>query len=111
VRYTLPAQSFFVGSAELPESLTSQLDVFAKALSGRGAASGKVRIEVHTDASGSFEANLLLSQRRADAVKAYLVKHGVDAAALKAVGMGSSEPKLSIDPFAAENRRVEIIRL
>lgn len=110
-RYSLPAASFWLGSAELPESLTRQLDVFAEAMRGRGAAAGKVRIEAHTDASGSADANWVLSQRRADAVKAYLVERGVDASMLQAVGMGSSEPKLAANPLAPENRRVEIIRL
>jgi OmpA-OmpF porin, OOP family len=110
-RYSLPAASFWLGSAELPESLTRQLDVFAEAMRGRGAAAGRVRIEAHTDASGSAESNWLLSQRRADAVKAYLVDRGVDASMLQAVGMGSSEPKSAADPLAPENRRVEIIRL
>jgi outer membrane protein OmpA-like peptidoglycan-associated protein len=111
VRYSLPAASFWLGSAELPESLTRQLDVYAEAMRGRGAAASRVRIEAHTDASGAPEANRLLSQRRADAVKVYLVDRGVDASMLQAVGMGSSAPKLAANPFAPENRRVEIIPL
>jgi outer membrane protein OmpA-like peptidoglycan-associated protein len=110
-RYSLPAASFWLGSAELPDSLMRHLDVYAEAMRGRGAAAGRVRIEAHTDASGSAEANRLLSQRRADAVKSYLVDRGVDASMLQAVGMGSSAPKLAANPFAPENRRVEIIPL
>lgn len=111
VRFSLPAVSFLLGSAELPDSLTRQLDVLAEALGERNAATGGLRIEAHTDASGSPQENRMLSQRRADAVKAYLVRRGVNAALLQAVGMGSSAPKLHDDPFAAENRRVEIVRL
>lgn len=110
-RFSLPAASFWLGSAELPDSLMRQLDVYAEAMRGRGAAGGQVRIEAHTDASGSAEANRLLSQRRADAVKSYLVHRGVEASMLQAVGMGSSTPKLAANPFAPENRRVEIIPL
>lgn len=110
-RYSLPAASFWLGSAELPEALTRELDVYAEAMRGNGAAAVRVRIEAHTDASGAPEANRLLSQRRADAVKAYLVDRGVDASMLQAVGMGSSTPKLAANPFAPENRRVEIIPL
>jgi outer membrane protein OmpA-like peptidoglycan-associated protein len=43
-------------------------------------------------------------------VRDYLVKNGADPGMLKAVGMGSKAPKVSNDPAAAENRRVEIGR-
>ncbi len=113
VRFMLPATSFRVGSADLPELLRQQLDVFADVLRGRKgtAAAGRViRVEGHADASGTPEVNQSLSQKRADAVKAYLVGHGADEAMLEAVGRGSSAPKVAGDPFAAANRRVEIGR-
>ncbi|WP_144007053.1 hypothetical protein, partial [Pelomonas sp. KK5] len=45
-RYSLPAATFKAGSAELPDSLKKQLDVFADALKGRSpSASQKVRLE------------------------------------------------------------------
>jgi outer membrane protein OmpA-like peptidoglycan-associated protein len=69
-----------------------------------------VRIEVHTDASGPLEARRSLTQRRADAIKHYLIERGVDAATLHAVGMASSVPR-GADPYAGSNRRVEIVRL
>ena len=69
-----------------------------------------VRIEGHADASGSDDYNRTLSQRRADAVKQYLVRKGADGAILDAVGLGAEHPKIAADPFAAENRRVEIGR-
>ncbi len=112
VRFMLPAASFRVGSADLPELLRQQLDVFADVLRGRkGSAAGRViRVEGHADASGTPEVNQSLSQKRADAVKAYLVGHGADESMLEAVGLGSSAPKVAGDPFAAANRRVEIGR-
>ena len=70
-----------------------------------------VRIEVHTDASGPIEARRSLTQRRADAIKLYLVDRGVDAATLHSVGMASSVPRRGVDPYAGSNRRVEIVRL
>jgi len=85
------------------------LDAVADALRESGASA--VRVEVHTDASGPIEARRTLTQRRADAVKQYLVERGVDAAALHAVGMGSSLPRRGHDPFAGGNRRVEIVPL
>lgn len=109
VRYTLDADAFALDSAELPEDLLRPLDAVADALRAQGAAA--VRIEVHTDASGPGDARRTLTQRRAEAVKLYLVERGVDAASLHAVGMGSAVPRRGADPFAGANRRVEIVRL
>jgi uncharacterized repeat protein (TIGR01451 family) len=68
-----------------------------------------VRIEGHTDSTGKRETNLKLSQDRADAVKAYLVKQKVEAERLKAVGFGPDQPTATNDTAAGreQNRRVE----
>lgn len=73
----------------------------------------KVRIEGHTDSSGSNELNLQLSQERAEAVKALLIKNGIAAKMLNAVGMGEELPIAENTTKAgkAKNRRVEIIIL
>jgi len=110
VRYSLPAAAFAVGSAEVPDGLRKQLDVFADVIKGKRGSGRQVRVIGHADASGTAEANQLLSQRRADAVKAYLVQKGADADMLVAVGVGAKEPKNAANPNAAENRRVEIGR-
>lgn len=110
VRFSLPTASFKLGSAELPDMLRQQLDRFAEVLRGKKGSGRVVRIEGHADASGTDEGNLLLSQRRAEAVRDYLVKLGADPAMLQALGLGSKAPKVAGDPFAAENRRVEIGR-
>ncbi len=110
VRYSLPASSFKLGSAELPEALKKQLEVFAEVLKTRKGSGKVVRIEGHADASGTAAVNLALSQKRAEAVKDYLVELGADAAMLTPVGEGANLPKNPKDPFAAENRRVEIGR-
>lgn len=109
VRYTLEADAFALDSAELPQDLMRPLDAVADALRVEGAAA--VRIEVYTDASGPGDARRTLTQRRAEAVKSYLVERGVDAACLHAVGMGSAVPRRGADPYAGANRRVEIVRL
>ena len=110
VRYSLPATSFKLGSAELPDQLKKQLDVFAEVLKARRGSGKVVRIEGHADASGAAEFNEILSQRRADAVKAYLVSLGADESMLASAGAGAKEPKNAANPLAAENRRVEIGR-
>ena len=109
-KFSLPAANFMIGSAELPELLRQQLDRFAEVLRGKRGSASVVRIEGHADARGTDEANLVLSQKRAEAVKDYLIKNGADQGMLQAVGRGSKEPKLASDPLAAENRRVEIGR-
>ena len=110
MRYSLPATSFKVGSADLPDSLKKQLEVFADVLRGRRGSGKVVRIEGHADASGAASANLALSQKRAEAVREYLVEKGADPAMLTPVGVGANVPKNAKDPFSSENRRVEIGR-
>jgi len=73
----------------------------------------KVRIEGHTDSSGSNKLNLKLSQMRADAVKALLIENGIAAKQIEAIGMGEDYPVAENTTAAgkAKNRRVEIIIL
>ncbi|NTV51482.1 MAG: OmpA family protein, partial [Candidatus Firestonebacteria bacterium] len=69
-----------------------------------------VAIEGHTDAQGVADENLKLSQRRVDAVKAYLVeKEGLQAAHVQAVGFGQTRPVASnaTPSGRSQNRRVE----
>lgn len=110
VRFSLPTTTFKLGSADLPDTLRQQLDRFAEVLRGKRGSGRVLRIEGHADATGNEELNLPLSQRRAEAVKDYLVKNGAESVMLQAVGMGSKALKVSNDPAAAENRRVEIGR-
>ena len=66
----------------------------------------------HTDAKGRPEANQIVSQRRADSVKAYLIKHfNIDPARLRVIGYGKEQLKDQGEPFASINRRVQIINL
>lgn len=73
----------------------------------------KVQIEGHTDSSGSNELNLKLSQKRADAVKVLLVKNGIQAELIEALGMGEEFPIAdnASSVGKSKNRRVEIIIL
>lgn len=110
IKYSLPASSFKVGSAILPDLLKRQLDVFADVLASKKNTDRQVRIIGHADASGTAEANQKLSIARAEAVKDYLSTKGVSPAMLVTEGVGASDPKDPTKPLAAENRRVEIGR-
>ncbi|MBK7864117.1 MAG: OmpA family protein [Archangiaceae bacterium] len=69
-----------------------------------------VQVEGHTDNVGKPEKNLKLSQDRANAVKAFLVKKGIDESRLKAVGFGQERPLESNASAKGReaNRRVEL---
>jgi len=73
--------------------------------------SSAIRIEGHTDSSGSERANIELSQRRAEAVRDALVEEGVSAARISAIGAGSGRPSASNETAEgrARNRRVDVI--
>jgi outer membrane protein OmpA-like peptidoglycan-associated protein len=69
----------------------------------------KLRIEGHTDTTGTQEHNLALSNQRAEAVRAYLDRLGIDAERLVAKGYGESRTLQTgeSDAVHATNRRVE----
>jgi len=71
----------------------------------------RVVIEGHTDTVGSDAYNLDLSERRADAVRDFLLQNGVNPAQLMARGYGKASPVASNDTAAGrqQNRRVELI--
>jgi outer membrane protein OmpA-like peptidoglycan-associated protein len=71
----------------------------------------RVSIEGHTDSVGSDSYNLDLSQRRADAVRDFLVRNGVQPEQITTRGYGKSFPIASNDTEAGrlQNRRVEIV--
>jgi OOP family OmpA-OmpF porin len=77
-------------------------------------ASVNVKIIGHTDSDGNSANNLSLSKRRAEAVKATLVKHfGIDASRVETDGKGASEPiaNNTTTEGKANNRRVEFLKL
>jgi outer membrane protein OmpA-like peptidoglycan-associated protein len=86
------------------------LDRIAAVLKAK--ADWKLTIEGHTDSTATPEHNQQLSKRRAEAVKAYLQTAGIDAARLKAVGLGATKPVASNDTGMgrAQNRRVELVK-
>lgn len=103
---SLPVQ-FAFDSAEILPSARQQLDALAEGIRLLPATRA-VLIQGHTDAAGSDQYNEQLSQRRAFAVKRYLVAaQGIDPSRLRAVGLGEYQPLPGSDPYGAENRRVQ----
>ena len=95
---------FDFDSADLKPGAYSELDRVANVLNDFPQTT--IRVEGHTDASGSVEYNQKLSERRAQSVKNALVQRGVDPQRIDAVGYGKSQIISSSD---AVNRRVVIV--
>ncbi|HUJ58397.1 MAG TPA: OmpA family protein [Kofleriaceae bacterium] len=100
---------FATGKADILPGAQTQLNQVAEALKTQ--AEHHFTVTGHTDNQGTDAINDDLSTRRANAVRDYLVVHGVSADAITAQGMGSHQPVA--DNHTAEgramNRRVEIV--
>ena len=99
---------FPTGKATLPAGVLPNLDRMAALLVQYPTLTA--RIEGHTDTTGREEANLVVSQARADAVKQALVDRGVASERLEAVGLGETKPITDSATKAGsqQNRRMEI---
>lgn len=107
---TLPSGIFFdSGKSTLKSGAKRTLDRIAAQLTGDSAI--KVVVEGHTDSTGSAEKNMTLSEKRAQAVRDYLVSKGVPDAQITAAGKGESEPIATNKTVAGrqQNRRVELV--
>lgn len=107
---TLPGNVLFAsGQAILMPTAQNSLDQVAEALKQQNHA--KIRVEGHTDSTGSDSVNLALSKERAAAVSSYLVDHGVPQDRITTEGLGSSRPIADNSTLSgrAMNRRVDII--
>ena len=103
---TLGGVEFETGSARLRGSSTATLAEVADMLRQHGDL--RLRVEGHTDNTGSAAGNDRLSQQRAEAVRAFLVERGVSADRLVAVGLGAARPVADNGTEAGrqQNRRV-----
>ncbi len=100
--------NFASDSAALDENAKSRLSAAVETL--KQCPSSRIKIEAHTDSTGSDAYNQKLSERRAASVAAYLTGAGIDAAGLESEGLGESSPVATNATAAgrAENRRVEM---
>lgn len=96
------------GSAALTGEAKEFLDAVGKALQARESVWTSLRIEGHTDVTGSPALNEKLSKERADVVKSYLVKN-YSLKNIETVGRSSEQPKDAADPTSAVNRRIEFV--
>lgn len=111
-RFVTQGILFDTGSATIEPESTPTLKEIARTLQQHGDL--RLRIEGHTDNTGSADANQQLSERRAAAVRDYLVqREGIDAARLESAGLGQTAP--AADNGTPEgrqtNRRVELVVL
>lgn len=102
---------FDVNKASIKPESIGTLNSIAKLLQEQPAL--KFSVEGHTDSDGDDNANMKLSQERADAVKAYLVSQGITAERLASKGWGESKPldKGTTVEAKSNNRRVEFVKL
>jgi outer membrane protein OmpA-like peptidoglycan-associated protein len=102
---------FRLDSHAIDPSARPLLDNLAAAMreeAGRGVI---FDVNGHTDLSGRFAWNVALSYLRASAVADALVARGVPPSALRVQGFGPLWPLTPEEPFAATNRRVEVVAL
>jgi OOP family OmpA-OmpF porin len=105
------AALFAFDKSDLTEEGKAAIDEYRKQLRPELSEAYQGIIIGHTDSVGDADYNVGLSQRRAEAVSAYLVSTGVEAAKLREIGRGENDPIASNDTKEgqAENRRVEIV--
>lgn len=108
--YSLDVTIYFAhDSAFLTPPARQHLDLIGRALQSPQLGNNRYLIAGHTDARGPADYNTDLSYRRAWAVKRYLMRyHSIPSWRLEVVGWGERYPRNPADPYAAENRRVEL---
>lgn len=103
---------FPFNSSSVQQSAVETLQRIGRLLSNDAFKDRGFLIAGHTDAKGSAQANQVVSLRRAESVKAWLVKNfNIDPSRLRVIGYGKEQLKDEKQPFASINRRVQIINL
>ncbi|OSM01749.1 putative OmpA/MotB domain-containing protein [Magnetofaba australis IT-1] len=104
-----PRIYFGYDSADLTPEAQRVLSGAAQWLIAKGA--GSLKVEGHCDERGTRDYNLALGQKRADAVKDFLVSQGMDYSIIRTVSYGKERPLVNghNDAAWARNRRAELV--
>ena len=107
-RYVFHHLEFDFGKASVKKESYKELDELVEYMQHKTEIN--VEIDGHTDNVGKEEENLRLSKQRADAVKYFLVKKGIDAGRIQTEGFGASQPIAdnSTEDGRQKNRRTEL---
>jgi outer membrane protein OmpA-like peptidoglycan-associated protein len=104
--------NFEYNSADVSAKSLPSVQALGRALSNADLKGSTFVVAGHTDAAGGEGYNQDLSERRADAIKRYLVdKYGINGSDLVTVGYGKSKLKDPNQPMAEANRRVQVVNM
>ncbi|QBQ41531.1 OmpA family protein [Sphingobacterium psychroaquaticum] len=112
IKFTLSSDLLFpTNSSYLTDKAKVELSKLAKIMKNEG--SKKVRVDGHTDATGTPEYNQWLSDKRAASVKKFLEDSGVSGTRISTKGLGQTKPVADnkTPEGRQKNRRVEVIIL
>ena len=104
---------FNTNSSYLTDNAKQELSKLVKVLKSGEHRGANIRVDGHTDATGTEEYNQWLSEKRAVSVETFLIDAGISSARISTAGLGQSDPVA--DNKTAEgrqkNRRVEVVIL
>ena len=104
--------TFDYNSADISAKSIPSVQALGRALSNAELKGSTFVVAGHTDAAGGEEYNQSLSERRADAIKKYLIdKYGIAGSDLVTVGYGKSKLKDPSQPLAEANRRMQVVNM
>lgn len=106
-RFVLQGVEFDTGKATIREESFARLDAVVEYMTHKKSA--RIEISGHTDNVGNPKRNRMLSKKRAQACRRYLVKRGIAGGRIKAVGLGDRRPIASnrTEEGRQQNRRIE----
>ena len=103
---------FELNSARLSSAAEQTIRQLATALKSEQLASFHFLVEGHTDSTGTKDYNMVLSKKRAEAVRDDLVRRfGIERGRLDVAGLGPTRPLNPDDPANPANRRVQVVNI